>query len=156
MTNHRLDEKDYRLLQLLRQNARTPYSVLAKELRLSETAVRKRIARLVKLGVIKRFTIEYEVAGKEIRAAVLVKTLPQTKVPRISASLLSIPGVETVYEVTGEHDILALVSATSIEELNSCVDAIRSTEGVASTNTMIIMRTWIPGPSVGKNRARHA
>ncbi len=143
MASMMLDDKDYVILRMLRRNARTPYSVIARELGISEVAVRKRILKLLERGVIKRFTIEYEDPG-EIRAVVLVKTLPGVKVPEVSQKLVSIDGVEWVYEVTGEYDILVALAARSVSDINKYIDSIRAIEGVASTNTMIVLRYWTP------------
>ncbi|HDJ83639.1 MAG TPA: Lrp/AsnC family transcriptional regulator, partial [Desulfurococcaceae archaeon] len=127
-----LDNTDLKLLQLLKENARASYASLARELGISESAVRKRIAKLVKMGVIKRFTIEYSL-GNEIRAVILVKTSPQVPVPDISQEILKLRWIEAVYEVTGEYDILAMIRANSIKDINDCIDKIRAIKGVSGT-----------------------
>ncbi|MDK6029138.1 HTH-type transcriptional regulator LysM [Ignisphaera sp. 4213-co] len=137
-----LDDLDLKLLKLLKENARTPYSKLAKELGISESAVRKRISRLIKSGIIKKITIEYELIN-EIKAIILVKTQPPVPVPEVSKNILKIPGVEIVYELTGEYDILVIVRASGIEMINKFIDEIRSIPGVTSTYTMVVLRTWI-------------
>ena len=53
-----LDEKDYKIVELLRRDARTTNSAIAKQVDLTEGAVRNRIGRLVRSDVIRRFTIE--------------------------------------------------------------------------------------------------
>jgi Lrp/AsnC family transcriptional regulator of lysine biosynthesis len=55
---------------------------------------------------------------------------------------MKIPNVENVYEVTGQYDIVAVVSAMNIAEVNECIEKIRRVEGVTNTNTMIILRSW--------------
>ncbi len=137
-----IDETDLELLELLRYNSRISYARLASELGISESAVRKRVNKLVKAGVIKKFTIEYEL-DNEVRAAILVKTTPPTPVPEVSSKLVRINGVDAVYEITGDNDILVLVRVRSIREVNECIDKIRSTPGVAATNSMIILKSWI-------------
>ncbi|RLG87622.1 MAG: AsnC family transcriptional regulator [Thermoprotei archaeon] len=139
--SYTIDYIDLQLLKLLKENARMSYAKLANELNISESAVRKRIAKLVKSGIIKKFTIEYELIN-EIRAAILVKTQPPTPVPEISKKIIKINGVEVVYEVTGDYDILAIVKATGIDIINRCIDEIRSIPGVAGTNTLIVLRSW--------------
>lgn len=136
-----LDNTDLKLLQLLKENARASYASLARELGISESAVRKRIAKLVKMGVIKRFTIEYSL-GNEIRAVILVKTSPQVPVPDISREILKLRWIEAVYEVTGEYDILAMIRANSIKDINDCIDKIRAINGVSGTYTLIVLRAW--------------
>lgn len=137
-----IDEVDMKLLKLLKDNARTPYSKLARELNISESAVRKRIARLVKAGIIKKMTIEYELEN-EIKAVILVKTQPPIPVPEVSKNIKKITGVDIVYEITGEYDIIAVIRASGVEMINKFIDEIRSIPGVVSTYTMVVLRTWI-------------
>jgi len=147
-----LDKTDLRLLELLKRNARMSYARLAEELGISESAVRKRLRKLMKQGIIKRFTIEY-VLPNEVRAAILVKVAPPKPVPKVSEEISRIEGVETVYEVTGENDILVLLRGPNIGFVNKCIDRIRSISGVASTNTMIILKSWaLPTSILGEGR----
>jgi len=136
-----VDESDLKILEILRKNARTPYTTIAKELKISEAAVRKRIEKLIKMGVIKRFTIDYELEN-EIRAIVMVKTNPQIPTPEISKKIIKIPGVEAVYETTGDFDILALIRGTNISSINKTIDDIRSLQGIVSTTSTIVLRVW--------------
>lgn len=138
----RIDELDFKLLQLLKENARTPYSRLAKELGISEGAVRKRIAKLIKNGVIKKLTIEYELEN-EVRAIILVKTQPPTPVPEVSKNIKKIVGVDIVYEVTGEYDAIVIARASGVDTVNKLIDEIRSIPGVVGTYTMVVLRIWI-------------
>ncbi|MCY0860197.1 MAG: HTH-type transcriptional regulator LysM [Sulfolobaceae archaeon] len=137
-----IDENDIKILEILRKNARTPYTSIAKELGISEAAVRKRISKLEKNGIIKRFTIDYELSS-EIRAIVMVKSTPQIPTPEISKKIISIQGVEVVYETTGDYDIIAIIRGNSIASINKTIDEIRSVQGVVSTNSTIVLRTWL-------------
>ncbi len=55
-----MDEKDRKIIEILEQDARTPFTEIAKMLGVSEATVRKRIARLEREGVIVRYTIEVD------------------------------------------------------------------------------------------------
>lgn len=68
MSNVELDEKDRRIIEVLKNNARTSYTEIAKILGLSDVAVLKRIRRLEQLGIIKRYTIvlDYKKLGYNI------------------------------------------------------------------------------------------
>lgn len=137
-----IDETDLKLLQLLKENARISYSKLSKELGISESAVRKRIAKLIKSGVIKKMTIEYELEN-EIKAVILVKTQPPTPVPEVSKRIKMIAGVDVVYEVTGEYDVIVIARASGVDMINKFIDEIRSIPGVVSTYTMVVLKTWV-------------
>ncbi|BCU70518.1 HTH-type transcriptional regulator LysM [Stygiolobus caldivivus] len=136
-----IDQNDIKILEMLRKNSRTSYTSIARELKISEAAARKRIERLIKAGIIKRFTIDYELEN-EIRAIVMVKTAPQIPTPEISKKIVKISGVETVYETTGDYDILALVRGNNIAAINKTIDEIRSLQGVISTTSTIVLRVW--------------
>ncbi len=137
----KIDENDLKILDFLKKNARTPYTIIAKDLKVSEAAVRKRIEKLIRLGIIKRFTIEYELEN-EVKAIVMVKSTPQIPTPEISKKLVKISGVETVYETTGDYDIIVVVRGINISSINKTIDEIRSIQGVIGTNSTIILRTW--------------
>lgn len=137
----KVDSNDLKILEMLKRNARTPYTVIAKELKISEAAVRKRIEKLIRIGVIKRFTIDYELEN-EIKAIVMIKSTPQISTPEISKKLVKIQGVEMVFETTGDYDIIALIRGVNISEINRTIDEIRSVPGVVGTNSTIILRSW--------------
>jgi Lrp/AsnC family transcriptional regulator of lysine biosynthesis len=136
-----VDEVDMKILEILRKNARTPYTSLARDLNISEAAIRKRIEKLIRVGVVKRFTIDYELEN-EVKAAVLVKVAPPNPTSDISRRIVKINGVEMVYEVTGDYDILVIVRGKNINMINKSIDEIRSINGVYGTNSMIVLRVW--------------
>jgi DNA-binding Lrp family transcriptional regulator len=136
-----MDEIDRKIIQILKQNGRATYGEIGKAVGLSEGAVRKRIKDLISSGVIRRFTLKLSLSeGAE--AIALVSVNPSIPTSEISARLLKIPHVDTVYEVTGEYDIAIIISAMSITEVNECIEKIRRIDGVIKTNTMIILRSW--------------
>jgi len=138
---HGIDDKDYILLGLLKRNSRIPYSRIAEELGITESAVRKRLKRLIERGIIKRFTIDYSIPG-ELGALILVKTRSPKPVPEVSKVISSHHLVDKVVEVTGEYDIVAIARASSVSEINRLIDFIRGIDGVSETYTMIVLRSY--------------
>jgi len=136
-----MDEVDEKIIQILKRNGRASYGEIGKEVGLSEGAVRMRVKKLLESGVIKRFTIEAGLLNKS-EALSLISVDPSIPTSDVSTVLKSIPGIESVYEVTGEYDIVVIISAGTIAEVNECVEKIRKVEGVLDTNTMIVLRKW--------------
>lgn len=136
-----LDETDQKIIDILKKDARTAFVKIAQVVGLSETAVRKRINNMQENKIIKKFTIEVD-EKKQTKAIALVSTEASTHTPEISRNLIEIEGVSQLYEVTGEHDIIAVLSTTTLEELNRTLEKIRLTEGVISTNTSLVLRSW--------------
>lgn len=136
-----LDDKDLKLIQMLKENGRKSYMDLARQLNMAEATVRKRVKRLCESGVIRKFTIVTEARG--LKALTLISTSPGITIPTVSEKISRIPGVENLYEITGQYDIAVIISASTIDELNECVDKVRAVEGVANTTTMMVLRSWI-------------
>ena len=135
-----LDEKDRRILDILKEDARRSFVDIAQAVNLSEPAVRRRIKNLVDAGVIRRFTVETEI-GQGASAITLISVNPAIPTAEISVKLLTMEGVDVVYEITGQYDIAVIVSGSSIASINKSIDDIRRLEGVGNTNTVIILKT---------------
>lgn len=135
-----LDKIDEKIVNILKTDSRKAFVEIAQEVGLSESAVRRRVKNLVDSGTIKKFTIEMGVSNKT-SAITLISVSPSTDTSKVSEKLKSLKGVDVVYEITGQYDIVAIVSAPTITEINKCIDDVRRIEGVDDTNTVIILRT---------------
>lgn len=134
------DEIDQKIVEILRRDARMPYLEMAKLLRMSEGAIRRRVRKLVESGIIRRFTVEVVQEGSA--AVMLVSVNPSMPTSQVSRAMLKIDGVNKVYEVTGEFDIVALLLAKDTQALNACIEKTRMLEGTSRTNTMMVLRSW--------------
>jgi DNA-binding Lrp family transcriptional regulator len=135
-----VDEIDERILDLLEEDARMTYVEIGKIVGLSEGAVRNRIQNLTSTGVIKKFTIEKS-TSHGVSAVTMIAVDPSTPTYEVSKSVSELDGVERVYEVTGEYDIMLVSSSVNIDDINSCIEDIRKIVGVEKTNTIIVLRT---------------
>ncbi len=135
----KLDETDERILSLLRRDARVANVGIAREVGLTEGAVRARIRRLRESGVITRFTIEVADAG-EAYAVVMVKARATTK--KMMSEIASLALHKDAYEIAGEYDGCVILSASSMEDLDERIDRIRKLRSVADTKTYVSFRRW--------------
>ena len=136
------DKVDEKIIEYLKENARESFVDIGKKLKLSESAVRRRVKNLLGSGVIKKFTLEL---GEEnaTSAIVLVSVDSATDTSKVSTKLTKLEGVKTVYEITGQYDITVIISAATIVEINNSIDALRKISGVVDTNTVIILKKLI-------------
>ena len=136
------DNVDEKIIVYLKENSRESFVDIGKKLKLSESAVRRRVKNLLGSGVIKKFTLEL---GEEnaTSAIVLVSVDSATDTSKVSLKLTKLEGVKTVYEITGQYDITTIISASTITEINSSIDALRKIPGVVDTNTVIILKKVI-------------
>jgi DNA-binding Lrp family transcriptional regulator len=136
-----MDDKDKQIIKILKDDGRASYGDIGSKVGLSEGAVRKRIKTLSDEGVIRKFTVKIGVAeGAE--AITLLAVNPSFPTQEVSKKIRSIPNVETIYEVTGEYDIVAVIGGMNVTEVNECLEKIRRVEGIMKTNSMIVLRSW--------------
>jgi len=136
-----MDEKDRKIIKLLKDDARAGYGEIGAKVGLSEGAVRKRIKTLSDEGVIRKFTVKIGVA-EGAQAITLLAINPAHPTQEVSKKIQAILNVETTYEVSGEYDIVAVISGMNMTEVNECIEKIRTVDGIMKTNTMIVLRSW--------------
>jgi DNA-binding Lrp family transcriptional regulator len=134
------DKTDEKIIEFLRNDSRESFVDIGKKLKLSESAVRRRVKNLVDSGTIKKFTIEIG-EGNTTSAFVLISVESSIDTSKVSSKISKLPGVKTVYEITGQYDITVIITAQNINEINACIDALRKVPGVTDTNSVIILRT---------------
>jgi len=127
-----MDAKDAEIIEILRKNARTKNTVIARSIGLTEGAVRARMANLSKGGIIKKFTVETEAVGVE---GIVLTESEAGKSKEIIAKLKNIS--DRIYETSGEFDVAVLIRAADVDHLNATVDKIREIDGIISTRTLI-------------------
>jgi Lrp/AsnC family transcriptional regulator, involved in the regulation of lysine biosynthesis len=135
-----LDPIDEKIISILKINSRQPFVEIAKEIGLSESAIRRRVKNLIDTRIIKRFTVELDNKNRT-SAITLISVTSTSDTSTVSTALMSLNGVEVIYEITGQYDIAAIISSSSVAEINRCIDDVRRIEGVSDTNTVIVLRT---------------
>ncbi|MCB2173294.1 Lrp/AsnC family transcriptional regulator [archaeon] len=135
-----VDEIDEKIMELLEENSRMTYVEIGNSVGLSEGAVRNRIQSLVTDKVIKRFTIEKAISHG-VRALTMIAVEPGIPTFEVSKKVNQLEGVERIYEVTGEYDIVMVSNGNNIEAINKVIEDIRKISGVEKTNTIIVLRT---------------
>jgi DNA-binding Lrp family transcriptional regulator len=139
-----LDPTDLALLALLRDDARAPTAELARKLGLSRTTVQSRMERLQRQRVIAGYTVVVpdELEAELVRAHVLI-TLAPKRSGAIELALRKIAEVRVLHSVSGPFDLIAIVAAASIGELDALIDRIGGLDGVERTTSAIVLSTRI-------------
>ncbi|HUI60824.1 MAG TPA: Lrp/AsnC family transcriptional regulator [Steroidobacteraceae bacterium] len=136
------DELDRRLLALLRKDARLPIARLSKSLGISRASVYARLQRLHRNGVIEGYTVRLnpDFDRRLIRAHVLMKVTG--KLARATEKQLqAMPEIIALYAISGVYDLIAVLEAASVGDLNHLIDRIGDLEGVEKTNSSILLAT---------------
>lgn len=144
----KLDDKDLKILELLRANARMTTNEMSKKLEMPQTTIHNRIKRMKQSGIIKRFTIDLDrkKIGKGLQAYILCTVSYRTsrgqKISqyKVAQMIEALPEVEDVSIVTGEIDLIVKVALGDVDELNDFViSKLRDIDGIEKTVTSVVL-----------------
>lgn len=139
-----LDATDRAILELLRENARRPLREIAGAVGLTVAPVQRRIARMEKLGVIERYTVQINHGriATGIEAVTELQFSDDLDLSRIMEFVAQIPEVEEVLTLAGDPDALLRIRVNGVEDLRRVVSQLRSGGAIASTKTLVVLEQW--------------
>ena len=132
-----MDGLDREILDVLRRDARTPYTEIAQQVGTSEGTVRNRVEGMLDDGVIERFTVATRTGN--VKAMVEVSVAVDVDTRAVSASMADWNAVDYVWQVSGDEDIVLVVDATDTNALNELITKARELDDVISTKTRLIL-----------------
>jgi DNA-binding Lrp family transcriptional regulator len=133
-----MDDVDRQILAILRENARESFTNIAEKVGTSEGTIRARVKKLVDEGTIRRFTIR--TAGSHVKALVEVSVTANVHTADVAKKIREWDGVEHVWEVTGENDIVVVADCPTTAALNAIIDRIRDVPGTQATRSRLILK----------------
>lgn len=136
---HQLDAVDRRIVDLLREDGRTPYREIARRLEVSESMVRKRVAKLLDAGWMRIQAISDPLQlGVPIVATTYAKVHP-SRLGAVSDALAADPAVRYVATGIGGGNLVVESLHWSHEELHGFLQESLGMEGIASSETMQVI-----------------
>jgi Lrp/AsnC family transcriptional regulator for asnA, asnC and gidA len=136
------DDLDLKILSELATDASISVPKLSKKINVNASVVYSRIKRLVRRGLIKKFTIVVndEALGYNVKALTGINMDSKMRY-NVLNELFKIPEVREIAEVTGRFDILVTMNAQSLDEMHHLIsEKVGRVEGVQKTETFIEMR----------------
>ncbi|MFT4343625.1 MAG: Lrp/AsnC family transcriptional regulator [Candidatus Woesearchaeota archaeon] len=131
-----MDNLDIKVITELRKNARVSFLSLGNQLNVSEGTIRNRVKALQDLGIIKQFTIT---TSEGSNCFVGITTDSKIKTQEIVKKLQALR-ITQIYEVAGKYDIIVYFSRETNEELNTCIENIRTLEGVKHSEMFTVLK----------------
>src|SRR4029078_11832376 len=141
----RIDDLDLKILSELSKDASISVPKLSKTINVNASVVYSRIKRLVKRGLIRKFTIVIndEALGFNVKALTGINMDSKLR-DNVLNELFKIPEVREVSEVTGRFDVLVTMNSHSLDEMHQLIsERIGRIEGVQKTETFIEMRKTV-------------
>ena len=136
-----VDNLDYRIIDLLRQNARAGYGDIGDKIGLSASAVKRRVDRLVADKVIRAFTVQVDpvVDGLATEAYVELFCRGTVAPEELRRILSAVPEVQDAATVTGDADAIVHVRSRDIPSLEDALERIRVAPTVDHTRSAIVL-----------------
>jgi len=138
-----LDDTDREILRILQEDARTPFSEIARRIDMSSATVHDRVNRMKDEGVITGYhaSVDPKALGYGISALVGLR-VKQGREQDTLDRLADIDGVQQLHLTTGEWDVVARVFAENADALRELMfERITQMDGFDRSQTMVILGT---------------
>ena len=140
-----IDKKDKLILACLIENARMPYTEIAKKLNVSAGTIHGRVKKLEKRKIITGATlkINYETVGYTFTAYVGVILGRTIESEKIIKKITLIPEVTVASVISGQYGILFKVRCKNTKHAKNIIYKINNINGVLRTESMISLEESI-------------
>jgi len=131
------DKKDYLIINILKQNSRLAIRDIAKKTGIRPSTVHERIKKLVKEGIIEKFTLKLsnKAVGQDFIVFMLIKG---GTTEYINDKIINNDCIKEIFGVTGEYDLLLKLKFGNVEEFNKFLIKFRKEQkGLRQTYTMV-------------------
>jgi DNA-binding Lrp family transcriptional regulator len=137
MTYENLDAK---LVNSLLSNGRASLRSLGDELDVSVTTVSNHLRDLEDEGVIRGYTpiVDYDKLGYDVTAVLQLK-VEGSALPDVTEKLKQEKQMVSVYEVTGDYDVIAIGKFTDTDGMNDQIKAILTDADIRESNTSVVL-----------------
>jgi DNA-binding Lrp family transcriptional regulator len=136
-----IDKIDKYIVEKLVSDGRMSFANIAKDINLTDVAIKKRLDRLKARGIIKNISaeIDYEVVGFNEMIELLIAIDP-AKQENIIKKLGDLEDVIEVHEVTGEYNFMAKLIAVDKPNLKDLLDVIFAIDGIIKISILTILK----------------
>ncbi len=137
MTYENLDAK---LINALLGDGRASLRSLAEQLDVSVTTVSNHLRDLEDEGVIEGYTprVNYDALGYDVTAIIQLK-VEGSSLPEITDRMRDQKQMISVYEVTGDYDVIAIGKFRDTDGMNDQIKALLTDADIRESNTSVVL-----------------
>jgi len=141
MTYENLDRK---LVNALLEDGRASLRSLGEDLDVSVTTVSNHISNLEDDGIIQGYApiVDYGELGYDVTAIIQLK-VEGSALPEITDRLQQHKHMVTVYETTGDHDVIAVGKFTDTDHMNEQIKELLIDPDIKESNTSVVLNTVV-------------
>ncbi len=138
--NYEIDSIDLKILNLLMQDAKIPYTEVAKKVFVSGGTVHVRMKKLEEMGVVKGTTLkmDYSKLGYDVTCFMGIYLQKSSLYDSVVEQLKGIVEIVKVHYTTGNYNIFIKIHCRDTKHLKDVLhDKIQKVEGIERTETFI-------------------
>ncbi len=145
MAKFKLDDTDHKILDMLIENTRIPFTDIAKELKISAGTVHVRVRKMeeAKLIIGSSLTLDYKKLGYSFIAYVGIYLHKTSQTRFVLERISEIPSVTVAHVTTGKFNIFCKIRAKDTSHAKDIIYQIDDIDGVTRTETMISLEESI-------------
>ncbi len=138
--NYDIDNVDLKILALLTEDAKMPYTEVAKKVFVSGGTVHVRMRKMEEMGIVKGTTLkmDYSKMGYDITAFLGIYLEKSSLYDDVIKKLQLIPEIVKIHYTTGNYNIFVKMHCKDTKHLKDVLhDKIQTVEGIERTETII-------------------
>ncbi len=138
--NYEIDNVDLKILNILMEDAKIPYTEVAKKVFVSGGTVHVRMKKLEEMGVVNGTTLkmDYSKLGYDITCFMGIYLEKSSLYDKVVAKLKEVPEIVKIHYTTGNYNIFLKIHCRDTKHLKDVLhDKIQKIEGIERTETLI-------------------
>ena len=135
-----LDKIDHKILQMLLGDGRASFSQIAREVNLTDVAIKKRVEGLKRKGIIDSISanINFKVLGFENPVFVQIRS-ELSKNKDLVKKLNTVDSIVELHQVLGEYNLFAKLIVPNLESAERVINQIGAFDGILDVKTFVVL-----------------
>lgn len=138
--NYEIDNTDLRILEILRDDAKKPFTEVARKVNVSQGTVHVRMTKLEEAGIVEKTTLKLNYArlGYDITAFIGIFLEKSALYDKVVARLKEIQEITSIHYTTGNYSMFVKIHCRDTNHLKEVLhDKMQQVDGIERTETMI-------------------
>jgi Lrp/AsnC family transcriptional regulator for asnA, asnC and gidA len=138
--NYEIDNTDLKILEILTQDAKKPYTEVAKRVFVSQGTIHVRMNKMEEAGIVERTTLRlnYSKLGFDITAFIGIYLEKSALYEKVLEKLKEIKEITNIHYTTGNYSMFVKIHCRDTNHLKEVLhEKMQQVEGIERTETMI-------------------
>jgi Lrp/AsnC family transcriptional regulator for asnA, asnC and gidA len=138
--NYVVDNVDLKILEILRDDAKKPFTEVARKVHVSQGTVHVRMNKMEEAGIVEKTTVKinYAKLGFDITAFIGIFLEKSALYDKVVARLKEIPEITSIHYTTGNYSMFVKIHCRDTNHLKEVLhDKMQQVDGIERTETMI-------------------